>query len=100
MYSDNFPLVLFTFFGGMYLLVLLLNLFFVWLGHRQPKLPEERIVKYWRDDLAKYYYRLERVNGYNTGYYDTEESGNFKWAQRQQKHYNCKIIKDDYIINE
>lgn len=64
-------------------------------GHRRPLLPEYRLVKYWRDDIAKYYYRLEVRDEYNMGYDETEEIGNFKWAQRQSKHHKCEIVGEN-----
>jgi len=53
-----------------------------------------RIVKYWRNDLAKNWYRLEQLSRFGL-YSCTGYRGNIKWAKQTAKHYECKIVEEE-----
>lgn len=61
---------------------------------QKNRLPEFRVVKYWRDDIARYYYRLEENCVYNY-YVETDYIGNIKWAKKTAAHYKCKIVPEE-----
>lgn len=54
---------------------------------------EYKVVKYWDDSLAEYYYRLEMTESGAVSFHTP--TGDLSWAERQAKHYGVEITTEE-----